>query len=228
MIPKMNSISRPTHTQIIYEPVEENQKSILTLSDRISRFALLVFLVILIVPIFFERPYIKKLWLETYDGIDRSSSYTNEIIDTDLETIVKRDNIDKLSRLNSVFNLIFRDEIATFHNKIREECTSLSFEIKDLKSQMRRFDNFIKKHKELFEVCLFYLQQFPEFISLPPEIPSTLDPENPIDLRTMLLMEKNNLEHLIQQKKEFFMRHQEVYDVFLKYLKEMPEEIEYI
>ncbi|MBA3237950.1 MAG: hypothetical protein H0T62_06310 [Parachlamydiaceae bacterium] len=219
----------PTLIHTRNELVEKIPEHSLTVEDRITRFALLVLLVVLIFPIFFGWPKVERLWLETYDGIDRTSYFTNEAFETALDPILDGDDMGPLCKCNySAFKSLFQDESAELDKQMREECKSLTSDVKNLKNQMSRFDNFIKEHKELFEICLSYLQTFPEFISPSTEIPSTLNRDDPIDLRTMLLMEKNNLEHNIQERKNFFMRHQEVYAVFLKYIKEMPEEIEYL
>lgn len=125
------------------------------------------------------------------------------------------------------FNWSSNDELVTLDNQIREDCQTLKSDIRLLKEQINSFDSFVIQNKQLFEACLSYSQQFPEYISLPTKIPSSLDLNDPIDLRTKLLMEKNNLDHMIGERKRFLMRHQKVYQIFVKAMKEKSKAIDY-
>lgn len=198
-------IPRPTQGRLMLE----EQPHHLSIEQRIMKCVLFVFFVILIVPIFIMKwSNVKILCLEAYDGMDRSHLLP-----------VQREVTTNRFSLRRFFGPSFQSELIALDKQIREECHLLERDIKILRKQIKTFDQFVMQHKDLFEVCQTYLQLFPQYISHPSKIPSNLNLNDPIDLHTKLWIERNNLEHMRNERKRFILRHKEVYNAFEKALE---------
>ncbi len=175
----------------------------LSIDRRIMKFVLLGIFCVLVIPLFMMKwSNVKMLGLEVYDGIDRTPLQKQGI------------KTERSAFTRFCDYLTMRDKLIAMDNAMREHSRLLKSEIQLLRKQIKKFDSFVMNNAELYNVCLTHLQQFPEYISPAPEIPKKLDLNNPISLRSSFLFEKINLDHRINERRRFLMRHPEVIQAF--------------
>lgn len=175
----------------------------LSIDRRIMKFVLLGIFCVLVIPLFVMKwSNVKRLGLEVYDGIDRTPLQKQGI------------KTERSAFTRFCDYLTMRDQLIAMDNAMREHSRLLRRENLLLRRQLNKFDSFVMNNAELYNVCLTHMQQFPEYISPAPEIPKNLDFNNPISLRSSFLFEKINLDHRINERKRFFMRHPEVMQAF--------------
>lgn len=173
-------------------------------ASRIKKFVLFFFWTLLIILLFTKRwSNMKILFLKAYDGVPR------------MPLLTTYNEVAKAKKISNTrfFGLTLERESLDMDTDIQKECHLLENDIQMLKKQIKTFDKFVKENKELFKVCQDKL--FSGYIIPAIEIPN-LDLADPINFLTKLQMEKNNLEHLIAERKRFIMRHPEVETAFTK------------
>jgi hypothetical protein len=113
------------------------------------------------------------------------------------------------------------EDLANFQNKIIQKSKRLEKVNRDLQEKLNQIDAFVIKRRDLYEICKQYAETYPEYILSPLDLskcPSTGD--GVIGGLGKLRLENIKLESALIERERFILRHQEVYDLFVKYCKE--------
>jgi hypothetical protein len=213
---------------IIGSSVRNNRKNTpLSIDRRMIKFVLYLLITISIIPVFCMVPLIyrkkwatikekeqkwatiEKLWMNAYKSVDMSLQSPLQKPETQPQAS---------TFLRDIFGLSFSKQKKDLEDEIHKDCQLLESHVQLSRKQIENFDNFVKKNKELYKVCQTYLKHYP-VDSIPVRKRSTdLNMKDPIDVRTNLLIEKNNLDFCIQERMRFIKRYPEVYQAFQKSL----------
>lgn len=111
------------------------------------------------------------------------------------------------------------------NNHVEKQIDQLQRDIEMLESRIKVFDDFVKSNPELRKICETFASKYSDFIASNIE-PIEQEPTHKtrIDKMTYLGIKHVKLEHFFKERLEFVERHKEVFECFVKHIKESKKD----
>ena len=107
----------------------------------------------------------------------------------------------------------------------RRDSVQLDLDIRELENQIRKMDRLIQTHPDLAQMCQEILDDGYRgaYAGYEPPDTSHLDPDNPIDQRTLRTLEKSKIESELEERQLFLQRHPAVAERVQEILSEQSQ-----